>query len=304
MIVIRLIGGLGNQMFIYALGKSLALKNKQSLYLDETWIKEMERKNKIILGLNNYFFLDKGKKNIFINILIKIFNNRFIKYSLKFIKFKSIIQEKKFSYNKELLNINLNFMYILDGYWQSYKYFEDYEDEIKKIFSFDERLYHENKKMVDLILNYSNSVSIHVRRGDYEKNPQTKKVHGNICTFDYYKRAIEIIKKKIEKPIFFVFSDDIDWCKKKFKLLEENFIYSDINEGKIEKEIGHRDNGYIDMYLMTLCKNNIIANSSFSWWAAYLNPNKEKVIIAPQKWFNDETKDTKDLCPESWIKVN
>ncbi|HOV15035.1 MAG TPA: alpha-1,2-fucosyltransferase, partial [Spirochaetota bacterium] len=137
----------------------------------------------------------------------------------------------------------------------------------------------------------SNSVSIHVRRGDYVGNIKTLNFHG-VCEIDYYIDAINSIKQKVQNPLFFIFSDDIEWCKNNIK--DENSIFIDFE----------RDD-YVDMYLMTVCKHNIIANSSFSYWAAYLNQNFDKIVIAPKKWFKDDNqnKRTEGLIPEKWIRI-
>jgi hypothetical protein len=114
------------------------------------------------------------------------------------------------------------------------------------------------------------------------------------CNLDYYNKAIKIIINKVENPIFFIFSDDINWCKENIKIKDHEIIYVDWNVG---------DNSYIDMQLMSTCKHNIMANSSFSWWSAWLNKNKDKIVISPYKWFNSDDMDCSDLIPESWIRI-
>jgi hypothetical protein len=137
----------------------------------------------------------------------------------------------------------------------------------------------------------NNSVSIHVRRGDFFKNKKRIQRYGNICTNSYYKKAINIIKHKINDPIFLVFSDDIDWAKQNFT--GSNFIFVDWNKGK---------SSYRDMHLMSLCKHNIIANSTFSWWGSWLNNNENKVVISPSK-MNNKHKDFSQLFPEKWVRI-
>lgn len=147
----------------------------------------------------------------------------------------------------------------------------------------------ENKIISDEIRK-TNSVSLHIRRGDYITSKITNKFHGTCC-LGYYKKAMKLINKKVKNPKYFVFSDDIYWVKKNLEI--KNAFYVDDNVG---------DKSYIDMQLMSMCKHNIIANSSFSWWAAWLNNNPNKIVIAPKKWFNDPGMDTTDLISEEWIR--
>ena len=146
----------------------------------------------------------------------------------------------------------------------------------------------ENQLILDKILE-TNSVSLHIRRGDYVSLDYVNKIHG-VCALDYYKRAIEYITKRVNPPHFFLFSDDIDWVVENLKM-EHPFTVVDINKGK----------GWLDMNLMKQCKHNIIANSSFSWWGAWLNENPQKIIIAPEKW--TARKQKCDIVPLGWVKL-
>jgi hypothetical protein len=160
----------------------------------------------------------------------------------------------------------------LDGYFQNEKYFKGAEEELRKIFSTDSGVF------------FGNVCSIHVRRGDYLKYPL---IHTNIG-MDYYKKAIEIMRSRgYEK--FMVFSDDIDWCKQNF--IGDEYSFSE----------GHRN--YQDLNMMSSCKSHIIANSSFSWWGAWLGGNPQKTIIAPEQWFGPEGPSNYEIVPENWIKL-
>jgi len=145
---------------------------------------------------------------------------------------------------------------------------------------------------ISKIMQDTNSVSIHIRRGDYIANPITFQYHG-LCSMEYYKKAIQYINENINRPIFFFFSDEIDWVKDNLKIPKDCYF---IDHNKME-------NDYLDLWLMSQCKHNIIANSSFSWWGAWLNTNKEKIVIAPKKWFNNAAIDTTDLIPEEWLII-
>ena len=135
------------------------------------------------------------------------------------------------------------------------------------------------------------SVSLHVRHGDYVTNADTNSFHG-VCSLDYYKNAVSKIKQEMPLP-FFIFSDDIIWAKENLDFIG-NMTFIEYNGATPDHE---------EMYLMSLCQHNIIANSSFSWWGAWLNQNPNKIIIAPQNWFNDVSLDTKDLIPNEWIRL-
>ena len=142
----------------------------------------------------------------------------------------------------------------------------------------------------------NNSVSVHVRRGDYVLDKNTQEFHG-VCGVDYYLDAIKLIASKMDDLLLVFFSDDTEWAIEEFKNLPYSLIFIDHNKG---------ENSWKDMFLMSNCKHNIIANSSFSWWAAYLNQNQNKMVIAPKQWFADPTKnsETSDLIPESWIRLD
>jgi hypothetical protein len=137
-----------------------------------------------------------------------------------------------------------------------------------------------------------NSVSLHVRRGDYVANLKVAAIHG-LCSKEYYASAIKFISKKVERPHFFVFSDDINWVENNFKI---NYPCTYINQN-------FSNESYNDLRLMSLCQHNIIANSSFSWWGAWLNCNSEKIVIAPKKWFANSDKRCDDLIPEKWVRL-
>ena len=170
------------------------------------------------------------------------------------------------------------------------KYFEGIENDIKKDFRFKNQLDNKNLEILNEIEN-SNSISIHIRRGDY-MSPENYNMYGCIATPTYYKKAIKVIEEKVENPTFFVFSNDMDWVKKNIQINSRVF-YIDINSG---------NGSYKDMQLMSNCKHNIIANSSFSWWGAWLNENKNKIVIAPKKWINREDVDSDkiELFCEGW----
>lgn len=271
MIITKLIGGLGNQMFQYGVGRRAALANNTELKLDITGYEKQEGITPRRYTLN-IFSIQAD-----------------IAYDEEINKLKGKNRGLLSLFYKKILKNNSN--NYLEGYWQSEKYFKDIEKIIRKEFTFKHKPGVINQKMVDRIKN-CNSVSIHIRRGDYIVDKKTNQVHG-ICDSDYYRRAIEYVTGKIKNPHFFIFSDDPAWAKQNF--------YPKFPCTYVSHNTGKKD--YEDMRLMSLCKHNIIANSSFSWWGTWLNENKNKIVIAPKKWFCDKSIDTKDLIPKDWIKI-
>jgi hypothetical protein len=176
----------------------------------------------------------------------------------------------------------------LVGYWQSEKYFVKHKEVIRQELTFKNELSPENLATASSLLKTA-SVSLHVRRGDYVSSQATNDVHG-VCTLDYYRNAISHMARSVESPRFFIFSDDINWVKANLQL--------DFPCEYIANNVGA--NSYVDMRLMSMCKHNIIANSSFSWWGAWLNSNPNKIVIAPKKWFA-KALSTEDLIPAKWV---
>lgn len=255
MIVTKLQGGLGNQMFQWAATYSAAKTHNVNFYFDLSYFKSINKPSQ---------------------------------WTLDILKFNKIsLVEKKFTDGLKFLKdtgdlISIPDNVFLDGFWQSEKYFIEIEKEIRDFYQFDEDIknYLLNKYP---ILN-ENTVSMHIRRGDYIKYP---KIHP-MQNIDYYKNAYE----KINDPLVNVllFSDDIGWCKENLNFPNSHFI-----EG---------ENNIVDLCAISMCKHHIISNSSFSWWGAWLNPNQEKQVIAPTEWMGDESKYNDEfIIPSNWIKI-
>ncbi len=294
MIITKLFGGLGNQMFQYAFGRYLSIKNRCELKFDISWFR-----NKNAIGTNrkyslNIFNIDEKFASVkeinklkykfnFIPLIkiLRLFNKNYNIYK------SSYYPEKGSCFNPVIHSLIKKDIYI-EGYWQSEKYFMEIQDIIKNDFTIKINPVQNIKKLLNEIKK-NNSVSIHIRRGDYITNPVTNKFHG-VCSLGYYYEAIKIINKKIKNSVYIIFSDDPGWVKKNFKIKNK----SKIIEGNAD---------YDDLRLMQNCKHHITANSSFSWWGAWLAENKNKIIIVPKKWFNDSSKGTGDLLPGSWMKI-
>jgi len=274
--IVRVIGGLGNQMFQYAFYLAL-MKKYSNVKLD-------------INGFKTYKLQDYQLERIFdLQISHSVnFNSIWMRIYRRIMKM-DVIREDTL-YHPEVLEIKGLAYY--SGYWNSEKYFSEVESEVRDSFKFKNVLVDRNKEISGQILN-TNSISLHIRRGDYLETEINRKLYGNICTLNYYEQAINLIKERVENPCFFIFSDDINWCKENLKTENSEFI--DWNTG---------DNSYIDMQLMSLCKNNILANSTFSWWGAWLNENKNKIVIVPSKFLNNMIPENMDtFVPKNWIRI-
>lgn len=293
MIIIRLSGGLGNQMFQYAAAKALALTHQTELIVDVTNLKIKKigftpREFELSIFENELFkyLSESDKVNILeeeLSFVQKALNKFMGKQACKYYR------QPSFKFNENFLELEGE-NYLI-GYFQSEKYFTNFEKEIRKTFQFPKKISEKNKQLCSEILS-NNSVSVHVRRGDYIKYASNLKHHG-ICSLEYYQNAMELVSQKVEKPVFYFFSDDTDWVKKNIK--------GDYPIRHVEHN--HGNQSFEDMRLMSHCKHHVIANSSFSWWGAWLNPNVNKLVIAPKPWFNnvEKEKETTDLIPKKWI---
>jgi len=285
MIIVKIIGGLGNQMFQYAYAKALEQKGynvKIDINAFETYnLHGGYQLNKYNIDLQ-YSTEEENRKFYKNNLLSKILKRLGLNNS-------KIFEEKSLLFDESLLRIE-DGKYI-QGYFQSEKYFLNIREILIKQFIINTHISSYTKEMKRKVLSIKNSCSIHVRRGDFT-NSVNKNLHGT-CNIEYYEKAIELMNNKEENINYFIFSDDIDWVKDNLKV--NNAVYIDSKEKRIPHE---------DIYLMSLCSHNIIANSSFSWWGAWLNQNDNKIVIAPSRWFADETmyKQSKDIICKSWIK--
>lgn len=286
MIIVNLKGGLGNQMFQYALGRKLSLRNNDELKLE---IAGLDKANEV--G-DIYRPFSLGRFNIEKSIATPD-EVRKLKYpygilskGLRWFNFK-VLRKTHTLFEPEMLERTGDIF--LDGYWQSPRYFDDIRDTLLTDFNLAEPLDNYATNIVTLMKN-SNSVSIHIRRGDYIKNPQVLKEFG-ICTDTYYQKAIATIEEQQPNAHYFIFSDDIDWVKENLKLGAKATYVTDPDLTDTA-----------ELFMMSRCKHNIIANSTFSWWAGWLNNNPDKVVIAPTPWFNTKQWDP-DLLPPNWLTL-
>jgi len=314
MIVVNLKGGVGNQMFQYAVGKTIALKNGAELKIDLTFLQN-QRSSKDhtfreydlnIFNIDEDFLTEKDSKSYKIppfcgkvasKLIAKgVIRERYFHHCPEIglittlPKRVSVIREKQFNFDPDILKLGDNVY--LDGFWQSYKYFEAIESEIRNEFTFKNQFDDINEQL-SMEIQSTNSVCLNVRRLDFVSSLNTNRFHG-VCDMDYFNRSIDIIASRISDFKIYVFSDDIHWCQENMKTNYPMKIVGPEYAGeKYQYKLRH----------MSLCKHFIIPNSTFGWWAAWLNNNPEKIVIAPKKWFNDSTINTSDLIPEQWIRV-
>jgi hypothetical protein len=288
-IFIRLSGGLGNQMFQYAFGHALAKRKKTNLVIDLDWFHNIpsgssyQKERLSLLNCNLSLINSNGA----IHEINGVKKNTLSAYFSK----KKIIYKEKKNYIYDIKVLGVKDGQYLDGYWQSYKYFSDCP-ELKEIFSPKKDLH---KQTFDFLrqINESQSVMLHVRRGDYVTSETANQFHG-IQPIEYYKKALELIRNSVSNPQIFIFSDDIPWAKENLTL--------DANLTFIEN-IDDSDNVIDELYLMSQCKHNIIANSSLSWWGAWLNEYEGKIVIAPKQWLVKNNSSLDDLIPKNWVLI-
>lgn len=292
MIIVNLKGGLGNQLFQYAAGKALAERHQTELKLDLSWFQASSSRQYQL----HHFAISAEHAT---QQELKKFTGKYksitkkIWWQIKSLKNQyRVYKEPSFNFNSELLQCGPNTL--IEGYWQSERYFQGISPIIRQELRILTPLSKQSHEMKDKIINHE-AVGIHIRRGDYiELGPQATSIHGPLDP-QYYDTAIAIIEKKINNPHLFIFSDDISWAKKSLHF-KHTVSYVDHND---------ENTGFEDLYLMSQCKHNIIANSTFSWWGAWLNHNPSKIIIAPNQWFRttEMNKLTDNLMPDSWIKI-
>lgn len=288
-------GGLGNQMFQYAAARALSYRKNTGLKMDISFYDgSQDRYSFRRYGLSCFELPQnfastkeicrlKGEYANKIQRFIYEYRQRFLPYYCK-------------SHYREQINYDPNFInaskdVYLNGYWQSEKYFKDIEKIIRKDFTIKIAQDSLNKEMAGAILKIE-SVSIHIRRDDYAPNPIANQKFI-ACPLEYYYEAIEKLASKVTNPRFFVFSDDPDWVKENLKVSYPVVFVTHNTKSK----------DYEDLRLMSLCRHHIIANSTFSWWGAWLCENQRKIVIAPKKWFNDKSIDTSDITPETWLRI-
>jgi hypothetical protein len=290
MIITKLFGGLGNQMFQYAVGRRLSHVLGVELKLDISWFSSSDFRKYALDVFNIRQNLATPEEITAMTArkrgVLEYFFGRGQQKPGKIAR--THILETHFHFDPNILQLPDNVY--LEGYWQTEKYFKEIENIIRQDFTIRHPLCGDNMDLAEQIASCE-SVSIHVRRSDYVTNVYTNQVHGT-CSSDYYHHCVGSISQHISKPHFFIFSDDPEWVHDNFKI---QFPCAIVSHNREEK-------AYEDMRLISLCKNHIVANSTFSWWGAWLNPSESKIVYSPMQWFAYDDIIVTDLIPSHWIK--
>ena len=300
MIIFNISGGLGNQFFQYAFGRYLAVTNNQQLYLRFEDYKEDPSRRPVLEYFNTHYqecqelqeqkVLRYRKQYETLHPFLKKHYRR-----SNMVKFKRYFNDKKDPcYHNELLNASHGYF---DGYWSHERYFSGIKDLVKHELELKPECKNETYHSVVKDITKSNSVAIHIRRGDYTQVKAFSDRFG-ILSLEYYKAAINFINDKVENPVFFIFTDDLQWVK-------EHFLIQDLNyQFVIGQGINH---DYVQFSIMQHCYHYIIANSTFSWWAAWLGLQKDSIVVAPENWYNDpdwqRLYESNKFIPNDWIML-
>lgn len=291
MITVRLMGGLGNQLFQYAFGRQASQTLAVPLQLDLRWFESFAPgTTPRVYELTRYPIRAQvaapGSLPWVPTSRPGILFWR-VRRSLPF--GPRVYERHQPGFSADAAVPRDNTLYI--GYWQSERYFGGVATEIRAELTPSTPPTGQNAEYTSRI-GESQAISLHVRRGDYVSSKQTNAAHG-LTTLDYYRSAIRTVRERVSGGRFFVFSDDLDWCRENLAL-EPDTVFVEGNGGA---------NAFEDLRLMSLCRHHIVANSSFSWWGAWLNPSPDKLVIAPRQWFADPKMNATDLVPATWIRL-
>jgi Glycosyl transferase family 11 len=297
LVITRLIGGLGNQMFQYAAGRALALRRGAALKLDVTGFAAVGTHTKRRYELDSFPIQGSAASDVDLARFDRAGRARSPRLDrvLRALGIGlrdgawPIYCEPHFQFDPVMPQLQAPVY--LDGYWQSDRYFSDIAGVLRQEFTVAAPLDRENEALaagIDAV----NAVSLHVRRGDYVADPATNRFHG-VCSPDYYQRAVDYVTTRVGVPHLFVFSDDQQWTRANLRFAVP-MTFVDANPP---------DCGYRDMRLMARCRHHIVANSSFSWWGAWLNSSREKIVVAPRRWFGASSNNTRDLIPPDWVRL-
>lgn len=301
MVTVFLRGGLGNQMFQCAAGLSVAKKRGDSLRLDTVFLNNRLPRRNFSYRTYDLDIFTLNPRMTALSVASSQFPIPGMWLGMDLVGMKiasaigkqAIIKEKKeFVFDPEIFKVKGDV--VLWGRWQNEKYFSEIADDVRAAFAFRHSLTGEAVEIADDIRS-SDSVSVHVRRGDFVAFKNVAQMMGE-TDLSYYERAAAHIAGHTGSPKLFIFSDDIEWCKDHLKLPFPTVYVPALAENP---KMAFR----FDLELMSLCKHNIIANSTFSWWGAWLNRNPEKIIVAPKKWYADGRDERNEIMPEGWIKL-
>lgn len=284
-IISHVVGGLGNQMFQYAIARAMALRTGRQLELDASSFRKYQLRRYLL----DQFRIAAKPASKWALLPMRL-RPKEAGRVLRRIAGWQVIEEREHAYHALDCRESSPVLY-LRGYWQSEKYFLEIADIIRSDFQFVREPDPVNARMLASIGDCE-SVALHIRRGDYVSNPTTAAFHG-ICDLDYYHKAVRTLEEQVQHPHFYIFSDDIPWVRENLKLPHPT-TYVDHNSSMEPCD---------DLRLMAECRHFVIANSSFSWWGAWLSKHPEKIVIAPNRWFQSTEKDTRDQIPDGWTRI-
>ena len=287
MIVARLSGGLGNQLFQYAAGRQLADFHQTELVLDTYWYTHTPKLDTPRIYELGHYPVRARAATAIESLWCRLHGGRITRRMPFLPRRWKHFSEKGFEFDTAFLGLPDD-IYV-DGYWQSYLYFEGAAASIRSELTPVVPMGEKDCAIANLMRS-THSVSIHVRRGDYVSNAAAAQ-HG-VCGLDYYRKAVEYMLCRVQQAHFFVFSDDPVWTRENL-LLPSDAYYVDHNDASC---------AFQDLRLMSLCKHHIAANSSFSWWGAWLNPDEKKLVVCPKQWFADN-RNTSSLSPSDWVRL-
>jgi hypothetical protein len=299
--IVKVAGGLGNQMFQYAFARALEARSGEDVYLDTSTYEYMPAHNGFELG--KVFAVQYHEaREVDVERLGTRPRSVTEKIRRKYFTKRSHYIDRYFRYDPKIFELQGDRYF--EGYWQSEKYFAPVTDGLRKEFVFISDPGSQNRQILEETKKARSSetsgrhnlVSVHVRRGDSLRLASTR-----VCTGAYYANAFALVRERLESPMFLVFSDDVPWCRHNLGLDDEEVFYVEWNKGT---------DSWRDMWLMSRCSGHIIANSSFSWWGAWLDPKPDKLVIAPEQWSLDKPSrlgyyryDFRDIVPEAWLKA-
>jgi hypothetical protein len=299
LIIVKIQGGIGNQLFEYVFARALSEKFKVPFALDlsnydpDPGVQSIDKEFKRGYGIGRFHTIERVASPQEIESLMRYRRRPGRQWFLRnrlWADPARYIQERQYHFDPACASptaLEEGKSIYLDGFWQTEMYFKDIESIIRRELTWKEEPDADNAAMGDTIRT-SNAVSLHVRRGSFIL-PQYRSYHG-ICPPEYYAEAIRIIMERVSDPHFFIFSDDMPWVKEHLKI-DAPITYVDINDGSKD---------YEDLRLMSLAKHHIIANSTFSWWGAWLAGNSDKVVVAPDKMLVKKIAKS-DLIPSGWV---
>ena len=288
MIVVRLCGGLGNQLFQYAAGRRLAHARRAGLVLDLGWYAHTPSSDTPRTYELEHYPIQARPSTPGEALWCSLHHGRLLRHLPWLPRRWRQYREKNFGFDPLALDLPNNVY--MDGYWQSYRYFEDITDLIRTELTPVVPFGPQDEQLAAMIAE-GDAVSVHVRRGDYVSHHVATGNHG-VCSLDYYKAAVVRVLQQVSRPHFFVFSDDPVWTRQNLSLPGPTTFV----------EHNGSANAFQDLRLMSLCDHHITANSSFSWWGAWLNRRPDKMVVTPRQWFADQ-RDTGALIPFNWIRL-